>query len=106
MATWFDLIVKTPDRMKATTSAPISILTMLKLLRSASDKASALASSAPCAGPGAAAGCGAPGALVGSRLEPGGEASLSMSYFLTPDPASPGAPFNKLKGAVCGPRIR
>src|SRR5881396_3522972 len=79
-ATWFGLTVNTPDRMKATTSAAMSSLTMVEVLCSASDKACAPASSTPRGGMGAPAGWGVVAAPAGSGLDSGWEASLAMVW--------------------------
>src|SRR6185503_467245 len=68
--------------MKAATSATISTLTMVEVLRSASDKACAPASSTPRCCSGASGGIGAGAASAGPGLESGWEGSLAMVWSL------------------------
>src|SRR5439155_13296284 len=82
-ATWFGLTVNTPEKMNAATSAPIRNLTMVEVLRSASDKACAPASSSPRGGSGTSGGFGAGAASAGAGLESGWEGSLAIVWNLS-----------------------
>src|SRR6266516_4190516 len=79
-AIWFGLTVNTPEKTNAATSAAISTLTMVEVLRSASDKACAPASSTPRSGSGASGRFGVGAASAGPGLESGWEASSAMVW--------------------------
>src|SRR6266853_78066 len=81
-ATSFGLTVNTPERANAATSAAIRNLTMVEVLRSASDKACAPASSTPRGGSGASGGFGVGVASEAPGLESGWEGSLAIVWTL------------------------
>src|SRR6266566_6296209 len=81
-ATWFGLTVNTPEKMNAATSAAIRNLTMVEVLRSASDKARAPASSTPRSGSGASGGLGVGAVSAGPGLGSGREGSLAIVWKL------------------------
>src|SRR2546428_12427741 len=78
-AIWFGLTVNTPEKMNAATSPAISNLTMVEVLRRASDKGCAPASSTPRICSGASGGFGVGAASAG----PGLAGSLGIVWNLS-----------------------